>query len=372
MNYLTTFLTEIPLIGLLLVLPCPAPAQVGYSVDTLAAGIQQPTAMVFLSSDRAVVASRASGQLFSVDLRSGDLALVDGVPENLHAQDAGLHGLALHPEFGTTGQLFLSLSSGTHERSTLTVVRARLAANGLTEIMPIIEADAFSEDLYHYGGALAIRDSFLFITVGDRHHRDRAQDLQNHAGTILRLHLDGRVPEDNPFVGDAERCPEIWSYGHRNPQELLVHPSTGELWAHEHGPRAGDELNRIRADANYGWPVISYGWEYDGGPIGRGIVREEGMEQPAWVWTPAIAPSAMFFYTGSRFPQWEGSLFVGAMAGRHVNRLVIRDGRVVLEERLLLGAVGRVRLVAQGPDGLIYLGTDDGLLLRITPVSPRG
>ncbi|HVH70422.1 MAG TPA: PQQ-dependent sugar dehydrogenase, partial [Candidatus Dormibacteraeota bacterium] len=209
---------------------------------------------------------------------------------------------------------------------------------------------------------------YLFLTVGDRHHQDRAQQLNNDAGKILRLHDDGSIPPDNPFVNTKDARPEIWSYGHRNPQGLTVHPETNELWEDEHGPLGGDEFNIIHRGANYGWPVISYGWQYSGGPIGMGITTQKGMEQPLWVWTPGIAPSGLMIYTGTRFAAWRGSIFIGAMAGHHLCRLVVKDGNVVAEERLMNGKAGRVRLVEQTNDGFIYIGNDDGQLLRLQPV----
>jgi glucose/arabinose dehydrogenase len=283
-------------------------------------------------------------------------------------EDAGLHDVVLHPDFASNGWIYFSYTEGEPHYSTTVVDRARLRGASLVDRERILTADAYSEDHYHYGGRMVFLDGFLYVTVGDRHHQDRAQDLENHAGTILRLMDDGRIPADNPYVADHAEHGAIWSYGHRNPQGLAVEPATGKLWSHEHGPRGGDELNLIQRGANYGWPVISWGFEYDGGPIGKGIVSEEGMEQPVWVWSRSIAPSDMIFYSGRAFPAWKDSLFIGAMGGTHLNRLMIRDGRVILEERLLFGEAGRVRLVEEGPDGSIYIGSDDGRISRIVPV----
>ena len=207
--------------------------------------------------------------------------------------------------------------------------------------------------------------------MGDRQHRDKVQDRSNHAGSIVRLHDDGRVPEDNPFIGvEDERNPprpELWTYGHRNPQGLYVHPETGELWENEHGPRGGDELNLIKKGANYGWPEISFGFEYDGGPIGKGIVHKEGMEQPVWVYVPSIAPSDLVIYQGDAFPAWKGSFLIGSLAFVHLNRLVLRDGAVVVEERLASGPLGRIRSIAVDAGGYIYLGSDGGDIWRLRP-----
>lgn len=361
---------------------------VRFQVDVVAMGLQQPSAMVFLPDGRALVVERRSAKVDLLDVKSGALTALEGGfealigkdtgvhdaarPAALTGEDAGLHDIALHPHYAKNGWIYVSYSSGEAERSTTVVDRFRLHEKSIVDRERIFTADAYSEDRFHYGGRLAFVGEYLFVTVGDRHHQNRAQVLANDAGKIIRLRDDGQVPPDNPFVGRQDARPEIWSYGHRNPQGLVVHPETGELWENEHGPLGGDELNIIRRGANYGWPVISYGWEYSGGPIGQGITAKEGMEQPIFVWTPAIAPSGMFIYTGDKFPAWRGSFFIGSMAQHHLNRLVIQDGHVVLEERLMYGKAGRVRLVAQGPDGLIYIGNDDGQLLRLSPVpGPR-
>src|SRR5882757_2483537 len=376
-------------VGLLLLLSPLGMAQSAFDserlrfrTDVVATGLKQPSAMVFLPDGRALLVERQKG-IDLLDVKSGSLTAVDGGPEaligtdtgvhdanrpaTLTGEDAGLHDIALHPDYAKNGWIYLSYSEGPRERSTTVVDRYHLRENKLVDRQRILTADAYSEDRFHYGGRMAFIDGYLYITVGDRHHQDRAQELDNHAGKILRLRDDGSVPPDNPFVGRADAKPEIWTYGHRNPQGLFVHPETGELWEHEHGPLGGDELNIIHRGANYGWPVISYGWQYSGGPIGKGITTQEGMEQPLWVWTPGIAPSGMFFYTGTKFAPWRGNIFIGAMAGRNLTRLVIQDGRVVVEERLMNRQVGRTRLVAQSSDGFIYVGNDDGQLLRLRP-----
>ncbi len=356
--------------------------RVRFRTEVVATGLKQPSAMVFLPDGRALLVERQKG-VDLLDVKSGTVTPLEGGPEALigneigvhdanrpaalTGEDAGYHDIALHPDYAKNGWIYLSYSEGPRERSTTVVDRYHLRENKLVDRQRIFTADAYSEDRFHYGGRMAFLGGYLFLTVGERHHQDRAQELSNHAGKILRLREDGTVPPDNHFVGTKDARPEIWSYGHRNPQGLVVHPETGELWENEHGPLGGDELNIIRRGANYGWPVISYGWQYSGGPIGKGITAQEGMEQPLWVWTPAIAPSGMIVYTGTKFPQWRGSLFIGAMAGHHLNRLVVQDGRVVVEERLMNRQAGRVRLVAQSPDGFIYIGKDDGQLWRLRP-----
>src|SRR5215471_5435129 len=257
-----------------------------FQIDVVATGLKQPSAMVFLPDGRALVVERQRGiDLF--DAKSGTLTAVEGGPEaligaetgvhdvnrpaTLTGEDAGYHDVILHPDYAKNGWIYLSYSEGPRERSTTVVDRYRLRDNRLVDRQRIFTADAYSEDRFHYGGRMAFLDGYLFLTVGDRHHENRAQELANDAGKTLRLHDDGSIHQDNPFVGTKDARPEIWSYGHRNPQGLVVHPETGELWEHEHGPLGGDELNLIHRGANYGWPVISYGWHYEGGPIGMGI-----------------------------------------------------------------------------------------------------
>ncbi len=222
----------------------------------------------------------------------------------------------------------------------------------------------------HYGCRIAqADDGNLFVTLGDHFsHRDEAQNLANHLGKVIRIAPDGSAPSDNPFVGRADARPEIWSYGHRNEQGLAINPATGGLWEVEHGPRGGDEVNIIGKGKNYGWPVIGYGIDYNGAKIHAGDSRE-GMEQPVKYWVPSISPSGMAFYTGTLFPSWEGSLFIGALSGRMLVRLSLRDDEVVGEERLLHDLDERIRDVRQAPDGALWLLTDSkaGRLLRVSP-----
>jgi glucose/arabinose dehydrogenase len=340
-----------------------------FVVEPVASGLKQPSGMAFLPDGRALVCERSTATLHLLDVTTGRMTPVSGLQPILALEDSGLHDIVLHPDFASNGWIYISYSEGEPNYSTTVVDRARLDGDNLVERKRILTADAYSEDHFHYGGRMVFHEGHLFVTVGDRHHQDRAQDLDTHAGKILRISDDGSVPGDNPFVAEHAKHGANWTLGHRNPQGLAVEPTTGILWSHEHGPRGGDELNVIHRGANYGWPVVSWGFEYDGGPIGKGIVAEEGMERPVKVWSPAIAPSDMLFYSGRAFPAWRGSLFLGAMGGTHLARLVIQDGRVVLEERLLFAVAGRVRLVEEGPDGAIYIGSDGSGISRLVPVS---
>jgi len=341
---------------------------VSFRHEPVTGPLKQPVAMAFLPDGRALVADRAEPALYLLDVRSKKLTSLAGLPPMLVLEDSGLLDVVPHPDYASNGWIYFSYSEGEPHYSTTVVDRARLDGDRLVSRQRILTADAYSEDRFHYGGRLAFQDGFLFVTVGDRHHQDRAQDLDNHAGKILRIRDDGSVPQDNPFLAEHAKHGEIWTYGHRNPQGLAVDTASGTLWADEHGPRGGDELNAIQRGANYGWPVISWGFQYDGGPIGKGIVAQEGMEQPVWSWTRSVAPSDLIVYSGRAFPQWKGNLFLGAMAGTHLNRLAMKDGRVTLEERLLYPAIGRVRLVEEGPDGAIYVGTDGAGISRLVPV----
>jgi len=215
---------------------------------------------------------------------------------------------------------------------------------------------------------MQLKDGYLFLSMGERFvARDSAQKLSNHFGKIIRLYDDGRVPPDNPFVNTKNALPEIWSYGHRNPQGMGFHPVTGDLWISEHGPQGGDEINIVKPGHNYGWPIITYGEEYGGGKIGAGITHKDGLDQPVYFYVPSIAPGGMIIYKGNAFPKWKNNIFSGALALRHLNRLVIENNKVVKEERILGQQKWRVRMISQGPDGFIYFSVDKGMILRLRP-----
>jgi glucose/arabinose dehydrogenase len=295
------------------------------------------------------------------------------LPEIAAHGQGGLLDVALHPDFAGNGLVYLSYAAQDVEGYGTEVVRGRLDGNVLRDTEVIFRAEPKSGGGRHFGSRLVFHgDGRLFITLGDRGERNRAQDLGDHAGSVVRLADDGGVPADNPFAGRAGARGEIFSLGNRNVQGAALHPETGELWAHEHGPQGGDELNVIRAGINYGWPVITYGVEYGiGTAIGEGTSKQ-GMAQPLHYWVPSIAPSGMAFYTADRFPAWRGNLFVGSLKFRQLVRLVLEGEQVVHEERMLDDVLGRIRDVRQGPDGLLYLLTDapDGVLARIEPALP--
>ncbi|HKG93603.1 MAG TPA: PQQ-dependent sugar dehydrogenase [Gemmatimonadaceae bacterium] len=341
---------------------------VRFRVEVVATGVAVPWGIAFLPDGRALVTDRPTGRLSLLDLATGALTTVEGVPPVYREHDGGMLDVALHPDFRRNGWVYLSYSVESDSGSATAVDRARIRDARLVDRERLFTArPAIPNNGDHFGGRLVLDRGYLYISVGDRDTRELAQQLSNHYGKVVRLHDDGRVPRDNPFVGRPGALPEIWSYGHRNPQGLARHPETGELWEHEHGPRGGDEVNVVRPGRNYGWPAITYGQEYRGGPVGEGITAKDGMEQPLHYYVPSIAPSGMDFYTGRALPRWRGSLFIGGMAIRHLNRLVVERGAVVREERLLADKGWRIRSVREGPDGFLYIGIDGGAILRLRP-----
>lgn len=340
-------------------------------------GIVEPVAIEFLPDGRALVLQRSVGAITLVDFASGEKTDVVGLPPLIVKEAAGVHDVELHPRFEDNGWIYIAYSEGEPYRSTAVLDRIRLDGARATERERVFTADAYSEGLYHFAARIAFVDGYVYLALGDREHPPMAQDLADHAGAVVRLHDDGRVPDDNPFVGsekigDVQPRPEIWSYGHRDPQGLFTHPETGALWLHEHGPRGGDELNLVKRGANYGWPVVSFGFEYDGGPVGMGLPMQDGMEVPYWVYVPSIAPSDMVIYEGTAFPAWRGNFLIGAMAGVHLNRLVERDGEIVAEERIGRYVMGRIRSLAVDQAGLVYLGSDNGEIWRLRPAEGPG
>jgi glucose/arabinose dehydrogenase len=340
-------------------------------VVSVAGGLEHPWGLAFLPDGRMLVTERA-GRLRILS-RVGELAAqpVAGAPRVEASGQGGLLDVALHPRFTENGLVYFSYAARDATGVGTEVARARLDGNRLVDLQVIFTMQPKSGGGRHFGSRLVFdRAGHLFVTLGDRGDQDRAQRLDDHAGTIVRLHDDGRVPADNPFVKRAGARPEIYSFGNRNVQGAALHPRTGELWAHEHGPQGGDELNVIRAGVNYGWPVITYGVNYGlGTRIGEGTAKP-GMAQPVHYWVPtSIAPSGMAFYEGDRFPRWKGDLFIGALRERMLVRLRLDGEKVVREEHLLRDTVGRIRDVRAGPDGLLYLLTDEsnGSLVRLEP-----
>ncbi len=344
--------------------------QATFELELVVKGLERPWGMAFLPNGDMLVTERP-GRLRLVSGGALDPAPIGGVPEVFVKGQGGLLDVALDPAFEENRLVYLSYAGiDDNRRSATHVARGRLEDGKLTDVQVIFRSNTASNSSVHWGSRLAFDPAGdLYVTVGERGQGDNAQNLARHGGSVIRIRPDGRVPDDNPFVGRSDALPEIYSYGHRNPQGLAVHPETGRVWAQEHGPRGGDEVNLIEAGANYGWPEISWGINYNGEPVGTGLRRLEGMTQPVYYWDPSIAPSGMAFYDGEAFPEWRGDLLVGALKYRLLVRLEMAGGRVVAEERLIEGMIGRIRDVKVGPDGLVYVLTDevDGGLYRLMP-----
>ena len=354
--------------------PQPRSIEGNIAVETVASGLEHPWALAFLPDGRVLVTERP-GRLRIVDSNGRLSEPLTGVPAVQAVGQGGLLDVAIDPNFAQNQLVYLSFSEpGGDGTSGTAVARGRLGNAGLENVQVIYRQQPKVRSGGHYGSRLVFsRDGKLFITQGDRQaaqFRPQAQQLSSGLGKIVRINPDGTIPSDNPFVGRDDARPEIWSYGHRNAQAAALQPETGQLWTVEHGAMGGDELNHPEKGKNYGWPVITYGRDYSGASIGDGA-QKEGMEQPVYYWDPVIAPSGMAFYTGDRYPGWKGSAFVGSMGTGSLVRLTIENGRVTREERYDIGS--RVRDVQQGPDGLLYLVTDEdnGRLLRVVPKPPR-
>lgn len=345
-----------------------------FRVVTMTRGLEHPWGLAFLPDGRRLVTERPGRlRLVAVD-GTLDPQPVTGLPTiAIHGQ-GGLLDVALHPGFAENGLIYLSYAARGEGGVGTEVARGRLVDHRLENVEVLFRQQPKSSGGRHFGSRLVFdRQGYLYITLGDRGEQERAQKMDDLAGKIVRLHDDGRIPADNPFVDRPGARPEIYSLGNRNVQGAALHLVTGELWAQEHGPQGGDEVNVIRAGRNYGWPVITYGVEYVvGTKIGEGT-HKPGMEQPLHVWVPSIAPSGMAFYQGDRFPRWRGDLFVGALKDQMLVRLRFDGEKRVKEERLLKGVLGRIRDVRAGPDGYLYLLTDspDGVIARLEPTDAR-
>ncbi|MDY7029095.1 MAG: PQQ-dependent sugar dehydrogenase [Spirochaetota bacterium] len=340
--------------------------QASFRLVRAADELRNPWGMAFLPDGGILITERQGRLLF---WRDGRLSTVSGLPEIYAAGQGGLLDIAVHPDFEKNRLVYFSYSVSESGGSATALYRARLEGTSLLGGEELYRLPRFTGTRVHFGSRIVFApDGSLYMSIGDRGDRTRAQRLDDAAGSTLRFNDDGSIPEDNPFAGRRGALPEIYSYGHRNAQGMAVHPETGRIWQHEHGPRGGDEVNIVKPGANYGWPTVSFGKEYRGGSIGVGN-EAPGIEPPLINWTPSIAPSGMSFYTGDLFPEWKGDLFVGALAGKHLRRLELSGERVIAQEILLSDEIGRIRDVRQGPDGHIWLLTDasNGGLYRLEP-----
>ncbi len=336
-----------------------------FKVEVVTDRLKSPWGFAFLP-DGGMLITQKKGQLRH--FKDGKLsAALPGTPQVRARGQGGLLDVALDPDFATNRQIYLTYSQPSAGGAGTAVARATFTGTALEDVRVIFSQRRKTPRSRHFGSRIAFApDGTLFFTIGDRGEQRRAQDPQDHAGSVLRINTDGSVPADNPYADGKGGLPQIWSIGHRNPQGIDIHPDTGEVWTVAHGASGGDEVNRPEAGKNYGWPVISYGRHYSGQPIGEGTAKE-GMEQPRYYWDPSIAPSSMTFYTGDQFPEWRGDMFVSALAGELLARLDMDGDEIVSEERLLEGEYGRLRRVKTGPDGALYVITDGGELLRISP-----
>jgi len=341
-----------------------------FTWQVVTSGLSHPWSLAFLPDGRRLVTERG-GQLRMIDAQGRlDPQPIAGLPEIRQHGQGGLLDVVLHPDFAHNRLVYFSFAESGPGGFGTAVARGRLEDHRLSRVEVIYRMQRKTGTRHHFGSRLVFDgNGYLYITQGDRGDRPRAQDLNDHAGSLIRLNDDGGIPGDNPFVGRADAKPEIYSYGHRNMQGAALDPRSGKVWTHEHGPQGGDEINIPEPGKNYGWPVITYGVNYGiGTAIGEGTSKP-GMEQPIYYWVPSIAPSGMAFYEGDRFPAWKGNLFVGSLKFGLLVRLELDGDRVTHEERLLDGKLGRIRDVRQGPDGLIYLLTDEsnGQLIRLLP-----
>jgi len=329
---------------------------VSFRVVQIVADLNFPWALEFLSADQLLITER-SGRLWLMEDQS--LHEVSGVPEVRVVGQGGLLDVIKHPEFLDNGVIYLSYAADYRNGVGTRVARAVLDGYELRDLKVIFEMDPPGKGPVHFGSRFAFdADGYLFVTLGERGDRDLAQRLDAHRGKVIRLHDDGRVPVDNPFANQSNAYPEVFSYGHRNPQGIVFDPVTGLLWTHEHGPRGGDALNIIRPGKNYGWPLATHGREYHGPKIGSTPEELDYIVDPVIHWTPSIAPCGLTQHRGGNFPEWEGNLFAGALVLQHIRRIVLDGETVTHQEVLLQDRMGRIREIVHGPDGNIWFATD--------------
>lgn len=344
-------------------------AGMAYQLDEVVSGLGVPWGMAFLSAGQLLITER-NGQLKRLNTATGQLSDIAGLPQVAASGQGGLLDIAVPDSYQPGQWIYFTYSKNRPGGPTTVLARAKLQEDSLQNWQDLLISKASTRTGRHFGSRIAFdRQGRLFFSIGDRGERSNGQNLATHAGSILRLKLDGRVPADNPFIGQQNTLPEIWSYGHRNPQGLAYDHQRKRLWSIEHGPRGGDEINLIKPGLNYGWPVVSHGKEY-WGPLAVGEATEKpGMENPVKVYVPSIAPGSLLLYSGQAFPHWSGNLFSGALKLQHLNRVELdQEGNAIAEERLLAELNERIRALAQSPEGWLYLSTDSGRILRLRPV----
>jgi aldose sugar dehydrogenase len=338
-------------------------------VEQVAKGFGVPWGMDFLSSNELLITERV-GKISILYLDTVRKVTLKNTPKVMPDGQGGMLDVALSPDYKTSGWIYFTYVKDIKGKGATVLARAKIKTNKLTHWQDLLISKSATSTSRHFGSRIAFDEKgHVFFGIGDRGERPNSQDLSNHAGSILRLNMDGSIPKDNPFVSHSQTLAEIWSYGHRNPQGLTYDFLNKNLWSIEHGPRGGDEINLILSGQNYGWPVISYGKEYWGPlAVGEGTHRK-GMQQPIKVYDPSIAPGSLLIYSESKIPKWKGNLFSGALKLRHINRIVLnKKGQVIKEERLLENMKERIRALAQSPEGWIYFSTDSGKIYRIKPL----
>ncbi len=340
---------------------------ISFKVETIVDDLEIPWGMTFLPNGSILIAEQ-TGEL--ILFHKGNKTLIEGVPEVYNNNQGGLLDIELHPNYAQNGWIYFSYSSNLENKSeggNTTIMRAKLIDNKLVNQKVLYKAMPNTKKGQHFGSRLEFdRDGYLYFSIGDRGNRDEnPQDIKRDGGKIYRINDDGSIPTDNPFYNTKGAKKAVYSYGHRNPQGMAIHPETGKIWVHEHGPKGGDEINIIKAGKNYGWPKITYGINYDGTTITNNTSLPK-MEQPLHYWVPSIAPSGMAFVTSDKYPTWKGNVLVGSLKFKYLNRVVIENNKVVKEEKLLEN-MGRVRTVRQAPDGYIYVAIEQLGIVRIVP-----
>ncbi|MFC3198023.1 PQQ-dependent sugar dehydrogenase [Parapedobacter deserti] len=337
-----------------------------FYIDTLHSGLDNPWGIAWLPDGRILVTER-KGEIFVFENERYTGKKIDGFPEIYERGQGGLMDIQRHPQYAENGWLYVTYAEPGQGGGSTVLIRFRLNGNQITDLETLYQTLPLSTSGVHFGSRIIFdKAGYLYFSTGDRGVKKNAQLLSNDMGKIHRLHDDGRIPNDNPFVHDPTAKHSIWSYGHRNMQGMVYDSANDLIYATEHGPRGGDELNVVEKGRNYGWPVITYGIDYSGAIVSE-LTEKEGMEQPIHYWTPSIAACGLLLYTGDKYPGWQGNLFSGALASTHVARIEVSRGRYVDEEKLLQN-IGRVRQVAQSPDGFIFVLTEGpGMLLKLTP-----
>jgi aldose sugar dehydrogenase len=337
-----------------------------YTLESVVSDIQIPWGMTWLP-DGSMLVTEKSGMLYQV--KNGTKTEVKNLPKVYVRGQGGLMDITLHPNYAKNGWIYITYASseGEGEGGNTKLIRAKLVDGGLTQIESLYKATPNTTKGQHFGSRIVFdNDGFLYFSIGERgNNKENPQDIKRDCGKIYRLNDDGSIPKDNPFVGQEGVKEAIYTYGNRNPQGMAKHPETGEIWAHEHGPKGGDEINIIKKGANYGWAVVTYGIDYDGTTISP-LTEKEGIEKPIYYWLPSIAPSGMAFVTGDRYPDWKGHLLVGSLKFQYLEFLKL-SGNTVVERQKIATDVGRVRHVAQGPDGFIYIAVEGKGILKIIP-----